>query len=353
MSSSTPNKVWLLIDSLTYGGIDAYVVELAKGLKQHRVDVEVLLLKRFERVSPIVDKLEGYNIKFSYLSYSNSFPLLTLLKRVNQRSGDILHAHGYKASLLAKCARLCTGITQISTYHAGETPKGKVKLYDFIDRYTAFVSSASLAVSDHVSAKIPTKTHKLNNFIDTSKILPSQGEQIAFVGRLSHEKAPDQFIQCAKHSPKLKFHIYGSGPMEADILQNMPNNVICHGHQKEMNNVWEKIKFLIICSRFEGLPMAALEAMARGCIVIAYEVGDLPKLIKHGKNGFIVNNLETLVNTLQSATQISEEAKKAIQKQASDTIHKHFSTSAVIPKMLNIYSGEYVQSDSQFDKKPS
>ncbi|MBU2898988.1 glycosyltransferase family 4 protein [Vibrio hepatarius] len=348
-----PNKVWLLIDSLTFGGIDAYVIELAKGLKQHRVDVEVLLIKRYAALSPIVAKLEGNNINFSYLSSTNSFPLLTLLKRINHRGGDIIHAHGYKSSLLAKCARIFTGITQVSTYHAGEIPKGKVKLYDLIDRYSAFCSSVSLSVSEQVSSRIPTKTRRLNNFIHDSQVRPNKGNQIAFVGRLSHEKAPDRFIHCAERCPKLDFHIYGSGPMETEIIQSLPNNITFHGHQANMDRVWEEILILVICSRFEGMPMAALEAMAKGCIVIAYDVGDLSKLINHGKNGFIVNSLHSLVDTLQNVTQLNKSERQIIQKEAAETIQQGFSSSSVIPQMLNVYLGSDVQSDSQFDKTPS
>ena len=353
MNKNMPSKVWLLIDSLAFGGIDAYVIELAKGLKQHNVDVEVLLVKRYAALSPIVEKLEGNKIKFSYLSSTNSFPLLTLLKRINHRGGDIIHAHGYKSSLLAKCARIFTGITQVSTYHAGEVPKGKVKLYDLIDRYTAFFSSVSLSVSEQVSSRIPAKKRKIINFIHDRQVRPNQGNQIAFVGRLSYEKAPDRFIQCAECCSKLDFHIYGSGPMKTEIIQSVPNNITLHGHQTDMDKVWEKVFVLVICSRFEGMPMAALEAMAKGCIVIAYDVGDLPKLISNGKNGFIVNNLKSLVDTLQNVTQLSENEKQAIQKEATDTIQQGFSTSSVIPKILNIYFGSDVQSDSQFDKNPS
>ena len=353
MHSSTPTKVWLLIDSLTYGGIDAYVLELAKGLKQHKVSVEVLIVRRYSAISPLISRLEDNKIKFSYLSSSNGFPLRTLLKRVNHRCGDVIHAHGYKASILAKCARIFTGITQVSTYHAGETPQGRVKIYDFLDRYTAFISSSALVVSEKVGNKIPTSTRKLNNFIDNGQLSLSTGEQIAFVGRLSYEKAPERFLQCAKSNPTLNFHIYGSGPLENEIIEKAPANITYHGYQTNMAEVWNHIQILIICSRYEGLPMAALEAMARGCIIIAYNVGDLSKLIDDGKNGFIVDSLDSLNQTLAHISQLNNHDKAVIKNNAIATIQKDFSTSSVIPKLLDIYSGIDAQSDSQFDKNLS
>ncbi|WP_338390214.1 hypothetical protein [Vibrio coralliilyticus] len=56
MSSNTRIDIWLLIDSLTFGGIETYVLELAKGLKHHNTSVEVLLIKRYQQRSPLVEK---------------------------------------------------------------------------------------------------------------------------------------------------------------------------------------------------------------------------------------------------------------------------------------------------------
>jgi glycosyltransferase involved in cell wall biosynthesis len=46
---------------------------------------------------------------------------------------------------------------------------------------------------------------------------------------------------------------------------------------------------LLLPSRWEGLPLAALEAMAFGSIVIATDVGALSEAIQHGANGFLLD----------------------------------------------------------------
>ncbi|MBN3491907.1 glycosyltransferase family 4 protein [Vibrio neptunius] len=350
MSSNTPINVWLVIDSLTFGGIETYVLELAKGLKQHEVNVEVLLVKRYHRHSALVEKLDKVSIPYRYLSDLSFLPLLALIQKIRRSSPTLIHAHGYKASLLSKCARVFTGVKQVTTYHAGETPTGKVWFYDFVDRYTAFVSTLSLVVSEKVSHKIPTTTLRVNNFMDDSKSSLSNGEQIAFVGRLSHEKGPDRFLQCAKSHPDLSFHIYGSGPLELEISQLAPQNVQLHGHQDDMDVVWDQIHVLIICSRFEGLPMAALEAMSRGCIVIALDVGDLPKLIINGKNGFLVETTEQITHVLHDLEQLTKEEKLKISEQASYTVRNRYSSSAIIPKLLKLYKESGRQSASHIEK---
>jgi glycosyltransferase involved in cell wall biosynthesis len=48
---------------------------------------------------------------------------------------------------------------------------------------------------------------------------------------------------------------------------------------------------LFITSSEEGFPMVVMEAMARGSVIIATAVGDLPVHIKHGENGFLFSSV--------------------------------------------------------------
>ncbi len=101
----------------------------------------------------------------------------------------------------------------------------------------------------------------MNNFVSIAN-QHCRYKQIAFVGRLSHEKGADRFIDIARHIPDIEFSIYGDGPEKPRLIENAPANVIFHGHQNDMDAVWCNISALVISSRYEGLPMAALEAMA-------------------------------------------------------------------------------------------
>ncbi|HUT61513.1 MAG TPA: glycosyltransferase family 4 protein, partial [Phycisphaerae bacterium] len=43
----------------------------------------------------------------------------------------------------------------------------------------------------------------------------------------------------------------------------------------------------VVCSRFENFPNVVLEAMAKGCPLVASEVGGVPEMIRHGHNGLL------------------------------------------------------------------
>ncbi|MEZ8157553.1 glycosyltransferase family 4 protein [Vibrio splendidus] len=355
------HEIWLLIDSQTFGGIETHVLELAQGLisesAQYSDAVRIVLLTKFNPEAIIVEKLNTLNIAYSYLSDLASCSTVsscnsaTQLKRAVQHyQPRLIHAHGYKASLVSKLIKLpprFNNTKQITTYHAGETPTGKVWFYDWLDRYSSFLSDQSLVVSEKIKAKVPSKTHQLNNFVKVPTgltPLPSSSPfHVGFVGRLSHEKAPDRFVALAKQFPDVRFELFGDGP-EMDVLaKSQPDNVTFHGHQTNMDDVWSQIDLLIIPSRFEGLPMAALEAMIRGIPVLATSVGNLPKLIVHQVNGYLANSesdSETalvLEQHLSSWMSLTSEQRDSLKSNAIETVKDQYSPQAVVPQLLEIY----------------
>lgn len=344
------NEIWLFLDSQIFGGIEAHVLELAQGLLTFKKSVRVVLLTQYSPEPAIIAKLNEINVPYSYLAdlspqYTSSFHQLK--SACDKYCPSLIHAHGYKASLISKWGKLFakSKLKQLSTYHAGETPKGKVWLYDFIDRYSSFLSNHSLVVSHKIQQKVPSKSSLLNNFVTlpSSELASNQQQrkhhrkQIGFVGRLSHEKAADRFLTLASLSPEYSFHLFGDGP-ERNALQNQkPDNLIFHGHQTDMSKVWSQIDVLVIPSRYEGLPMAALEAMARGIPVIAMAVGNLPSLIHHENNGFIAHDESEMHQLLVAWFALAEEERSQIGENAQRTIKQDYSPQAVIPQLLSCY----------------
>lgn len=336
-------EIWLLLDSLTFGGIETHVVELALGLKTFEQPVRVVLLTEFDRPSAIVGKLSALELNYCYLHQLSDAPsskgFMSLLKQCRHAclryQPKVIHAHGYKANLVSK---LSSGTTrQVSTFHSGETPKGLVRLYDLFDRFSAFLSAHNFTVSQAISDKIPTQTHVLNNFISVDGLTSSQGKQVAFVGRLSHEKGPDLFISVAEQLPQITFHLYGDGPMMQSLGHDSPSNLVFHGFQSDMRKVWPEIGLLLITSRYEGLPMTALEAMARGIPVISTRVGAIESLISDKQNGWVANSIDDFPTLIQQWFELDNQLRLKIVHSAESTITSHYSTQAVIPQIIDSY----------------
>lgn len=328
------DKIWLLLDSSHGGGIESHVLQLSEGLINHRADVEVIFFTDYG-AHPLRDALITKNIPTRSLDGHFN----TLYKLLNVEQPMVLHTHGYKAGIMGRFAAWLNKVPTISTYHAGEIPTGKLAVYDWIDRVTARFSNKVFAVSPQIAKRLPGKPDVFNNFVNSENLNDSTGDQIAFVGRVSKEKGPDYFMALANNFSKIDFHLYGDGPKMSTLRNKAPSNLKLHGQQDDMSQVWPKIGLLVIPSRFEGLPMAALEAMARGIPVLAFNVGALDRLIKTECNGWLVEagNIEQLAKHISDWSGFSEQHKSLLSLACKKTIKAEFCSTHAIPALIENY----------------
>lgn len=331
-----PHEIWQLIDSREPGGIETHVLQLAVSLAEFGERPRVVFLDDHGE-HPLRGLLEQHAIPVTVLDGR----MQALWRALQAHRPRVLHTHGYKAGLSGRlAARLVGGIRVFSTYHAGETPAGRVALYDRLDRYTAWLAHGVYAVSHAIATRIPGRPPVLNNFVDTASAARSTGTAIAFVGRLSAEKGPDRFVDLARRRPDTLFHVYGDGPLGDALRQAAPPNLVFHGQQASMGGAWQDIGLLVMPSRHEGLPMAALEAMARGIAVLASAVGGLPDLIDDDRNGWTVDpsDSEGFAERLAQWTRMSEQRRREIGSAAIATIERGYSSRAVVPGILAAYT---------------
>ena len=335
-TAQTPNReICLLLDSSQPGGIETHVFELATALTRAGHSSRVLFLAD-HGPHPLRERLLQLGVACDTLDGR----VVSLLRMLQRQRPAILHTHGYKAGILGRSIARLLGIAVFSTYHAGETGIGRMRLNDWFDRYTAFLASGVFAVSNDIAGRLPRRAIVLDNFIDTADIAASRGEQIAFVGRLSHEKGPDHFAALAAGFPGQRFHVYGDGPLGESLRAEAPQNLQFHGLQSNMSTVWPNISLLVMPSRQEGLPMAALEAMARGIPLLASQVGALPELVQTGYNGWLVQagDHDALHARLCEWLALDDTARQQIRQRARERVETRFSAAVAIPALLEHYA---------------
>jgi glycosyltransferase involved in cell wall biosynthesis len=332
---STDNKrIWILLDSSGMGGIETHVQHLASGLADAGLSVTVLFFCEQPQHPLFMALMADARIEVRSLDGT----LRALWQQLARERPTLLHTHGYKAGILGRAMAFLLNIVVVTTYHAGETPTGRVRWYDAFDRHTDFLAALRFAVSDEIRQRLPHKATVIDNFIDTSTLPLSRGQRIAFVGRLSHEKGPDRFVQLAQRFPLTTFDIYGAGPLASTLRMHAPDNLIFHG-QQQMSDIWPEIGLLILPSRFEGLPMAVLEAMGRGIPVIASNVGNLHRVIEHGHSGYLVEPGDDtgFDECLRQWLALDANAKAHLQKNCRHIIHTRYSSQAIVPQLLAHY----------------
>jgi glycosyltransferase involved in cell wall biosynthesis len=108
--------------------------------------------------------------------------------------------------------------------------------------------------------------------------------RVGCVGRLEPVKGVDLLLRAMARVPgrAWSLHVYGDGS-ERFALERLANelslDVTWHGWTSDVATAMGSLDMLVIPSRSEALPMAALEAMACGVTVAAAPVGALPELL--------------------------------------------------------------------------
>jgi glycosyltransferase involved in cell wall biosynthesis len=326
--------IWLFLDSRNFGGIESLVLQLAIGLVQSNFTVKVVFYRDYG-AHPMKTLLEDSNIQYESINGG----WFALKKQIQRQQPVLIHSHGYKAGILARLASQFSSTLVISSYHAGEVPIGMLKIYDWLDRYTSFMNVENIAVSEQIAQRIPFSSRVVANFLENKTLPISTGLEVAFVGRLSHEKGLDYFLDLVAECPDIPFSIYGDGPQKDLVDQRLSSNLTFYGQQSSMEDHWQNINVLVLTSRQEGLPMVALEALSRGIPVIASDVGDLPKVILNGQNGWLYPSGDTtaLTGYLLDWFDFSEDEQLNIRRFSQQNFVKNYSTEAVMPVFLSIY----------------
>ena len=330
-------EIWILIDSRSIGGIETHVNNLIKGLHESSYNIRVVLLQDYG-THPIFNNSKLLHIPITKLTGGAA----TLYKALRQHQPQLIHTHGYKAGILGRCFAYFLKIPVVSTFHAGEPGVGLVRLYNYLDHMTSRLSEV-ISVSEQIAKKLKQPSKVLNNFIATPSVdtfnVQSINKSAAFVGRLSYEKGPDTFINIAGNFPNKTFSMYGDGNMKQQLQKQAKHNVNFYDSITDMQSHWRNIEILCITSRHEGLPMVALEAMAHGVPVIAFDVGALAKLINNNINGFIVkgSDQDTFIEYLNQWFQKTTTEKSLIINNARQCIIENYSTQSVIPQVLDVY----------------
>ncbi|WP_416900138.1 MAG: glycosyltransferase family 4 protein [Minwuia sp.] len=328
-------KIVLALDSRDIGGIETHVLILAGALNAAGHAATVLRIAD-HGPHPMDAAASGHGVDVRVLPHEGG-NLPAWLKR---NGISLLHTHGYKAGILGRMTRPLHCRPVVSTFHNGDRGSGKLALYTATDRLTARMSH-NIAVSREIAGQLPGTPTVIDNFVDVPPPdCRPQGRCVGFVGRLSHEKGPDLFVELARRLPDIDFVMFGGGPMQDELSRGLPVNLTMAGSVPGMDRHWRCLSLLVMPSRQEGLPMAALEAMAHGVPVAAFGVGGLPDLIGDGVDGYLARpgDMDALARTVFARASSTDAERRAMSQAARETIRRCFSAEAQLTKVLEVYA---------------
>ncbi len=126
-------------------------------------------------------------------------------------------------------------------------------------------------------------------------------QRVVFVGRLVTQKDPELIAAIAARlaAAGISVTIVGGGERESEVRRRLAAEMK-DGRVEMTGEVGReaaleqlaRASVLVLPSRWEGLPVVVLEALAIGVAVVAAEVGGVPEALAHGAAGVLVTQRE-------------------------------------------------------------
>lgn len=177
-------------------------------------------------------------------------------------------------------------------------------------------------------------------------ILHSQfPKTVLAVGRLHEQKGFDLLLQAwqpiEKHYPEWQLRIVGEGPkraeLETQVCELTLRHAIVAGRTENVADEYRSASLFVLSSRYEGLPLALIEAMWCGTPCVAFDCPQGPaELLADGRGWLVENgNVEKLTQQIIYAISHPEEAAARAQK-AQAFAQATYSEAAIMPLWIRI-----------------
>ncbi|MGH9866847.1 MAG: glycosyltransferase family 4 protein [Candidatus Polarisedimenticolia bacterium] len=243
--------------------------------------------------------------------------LTRLLRRMRP---DVVHTHSSKAGILGRWAATLAGVPHIvhSVHGFGFNPaQGRIarRLFVSLERVTCrmatsvlvMVSQANLKTGHDLDLFDPRRASLIRCGVPLTEFHPAAAPRphgspltVGMVACLKPQKAPLDFVAVAARVtkarpplPPVKFVLVGDGELrpavESAIAQaGLQGIVTLAGWRRDVPEVLRGLDVLLHTSRWEGLPLTFLEAMATGLPIVGTGVDGNLDVVEEGVTGYLL-----------------------------------------------------------------
>ena len=179
--------------------------------------------------------------------------------------------------------------------------------------------------------------------------MKSRKNTILSVGRLHEQKGFDMLLQAwdkvqrdkVQSTKDWTLRIVGEGPKRAELEAQMKSlqlqHIILVGRAENVADEYSEASLFVLSSRYEGLPLALIEAMWCGVPCIAFDCPQGPAELLEQERGWLVpaNDVEKLAKQIEYAVSHPDEAQERALK-AQQFAHKTYSEQTIMPQWERI-----------------
>jgi glycosyltransferase involved in cell wall biosynthesis len=303
-------RIALVAYAMYCGGMEAFLLRLGRYLRQQRCDVDVITTiepgEWFGRLAEL--DLRGFHV-----SGNSGSGILSPLQH-SMRVRDKLAGGDYDVAFLnhSRHAQACIGglpdhMVVIPILHNDNEEIYRVGCAN-ADAWNVAVA-VSPKVAESARKRVPRRPvlQILSGVELPDETLlaerPARGSSIrlVFIGRLEHHQKgvlwlPEIYRTCLDRGIDATLTIVGDGPDAAQLQQRLADHSLGQRTQllkglapEEVYRLLSQSHVLLMPSRFEGLPIALLEALACGCVPIVSRLPGITDVaVTHGENGMLV-----------------------------------------------------------------
>ena len=354
-----------IIDRLPPDGAERL---LADVLKNRSDNFEFIVLCLIEG-GLLVNEIEEMGVPVVVLGRSGRYDISLLIRLVSWLRNHkplVVHTHLFTADSWGRLAAFISRVPGIfSTVHSVNSWKSLI--HKFVDRIFSLFTTQIIACSDKVAEVlknadgIPSnRVVSIANGVSLDRIssihpvdlqsdfgIDPNTMTLIIVGRLHEAKGHTDLLPVFSRliQQKLNLHllVVGEGELESQIRRQISemgieNHVTLTGFRSDVLSLIAACDVVVMPSRWEGLPMALLEAMALEKPVVATSVGGIPNVIRDGENGLLVSagNMTMLEEKLNLILH-DKVLYKRVSEHAKSTILDHYSAKTVSNRYEELY----------------
>ena len=360
-----------------FGGSGIVATELGVELAKQGHEIHFIVAQQPVRLSNFVYNVwvhqvqlqEGQYPVFTHQPYE--WALISKIVEVAlQHDLDCLHVHyaipHASAAYMAKQILADKGkrLPFLTTLHGTDiTLLGQLPLFKSVIEFAINHSDAVSAVSESLKKDtlrhfdIHKPIHVVYNFIDTNaptsapcveireKFLQDTPFCLAHVSNFRKVKRTPEVVQIfAKLRKKrpCKLLMAGDGPEKLACEQlaktlNCEKDILFLGNISCVDAVLALADAFILPSEQESFGLAALEAMAAGCVVISSDAGGIPEVNRHEQTGYVlpIGAVDQMVEALDRLA--GNPALMNTMKHNARARAASFSVGKIIPQYIEIY----------------
>ena len=290
------------------------------------------------------------------------------LKAIRREKIDIVHLNTALVPLsigrdfaLATAARVA-GRPVLLHLHGGRflMEEFKSRALASMSRKMFRLANVILVLSEHEEKSLTNRWKNLNIRVLPNAVAIDEASNIErrlndeptiiYLGRLHESKGLFEIIEACRilknEGAAFRFNCFGAGEMKDFFVREMTEilgDKFYYGGVIAGAEKWrclaESDVFLLPSRYGEGLPMALLEAMAAGCIVIAANVASVRAVVSDGENGLMVEpyNTDQIVEKLKFAVSGTADLEN-LRRNARVTVEEKFAIRDYIKNLEKIYA---------------